>query len=315
MKPEWFWTVAVVVVLLGAASLGSAEGKNVTSLEVREGHNVTLPCVLPTKEDISDNVFDWKKDNQKEMFLFSRGDHYNNRLTGQDQQFSGRVSFVEGQLRFGDASVTLSNAKMADSGLFSCHFPHVEPRYTAYVRLSVISAAPRPHTKFVDVTEKGVELRCEVGGAYPQPEVEWQDSKEKALPAAGPMFSTDSEGRYHVILSVYVTASGNYTCIARQKDIGHKIDDVFYVHENLFSKDTCTVHVSSTVMTAGLVLGWVVAGILALYIFGKWIKKRLSKESSRQEADSPQAGTPESSNSLIQIDDRSDDKKLKYVAC
>ncbi len=49
-----------------------------------EGSDVILPCSLDTMENIVTGLFDWKKDGQKEVFLYDAGLHYNNGRPGQD---------------------------------------------------------------------------------------------------------------------------------------------------------------------------------------------------------------------------------------
>ena len=42
---------------------------------VNEGSDAVLPCLISTK-DIIPELFDWKKDGQKEVFLYDAGIHY-----------------------------------------------------------------------------------------------------------------------------------------------------------------------------------------------------------------------------------------------
>ena len=86
-------------------------------------------------------LFDWRKngqkDGQKEVFLYDDGEHYNNGRQGQDEQFKGRVSHFQDQLMNGNASIKIQNTKMADSGSYSCDFPHLQPSQTFYIELVV----------------------------------------------------------------------------------------------------------------------------------------------------------------------------------
>ncbi|KAM8757399.1 CD276 antigen homolog [Acanthopagrus schlegelii] len=104
---------------------------------VEEGSDAVLPCLLSTKEDISYQVFDWKKDGQKEVFKYDAGIHYNNGRQGQDEQFKGRVSHFQDQLQNGNASIKITRTKMADSGTYSCDFPRPQPRQTSIIELVV----------------------------------------------------------------------------------------------------------------------------------------------------------------------------------
>ncbi len=103
-----------------------------------EGSDVILPCSHDTMENIVTGLFDWKKDGQKEVFLYDAGLHYNNGRPGQDPQFKGRVSHFPDQLQHGNASIKINNTKMADSGNYTCIFPLLKPnRKTFHIELLV----------------------------------------------------------------------------------------------------------------------------------------------------------------------------------
>ncbi|XP_044039508.1 CD276 antigen-like isoform X2 [Siniperca chuatsi] len=112
------------------------EGSKV--IRVEEDSDVTLPCSLSSKENISKMVFDWRKDGQKDVFLYDEGKHYNNGREGQDEQFKGRVSHFPDKLKHGDASIKINNTRVADSGDYTCEFPHLQPRQIFHIRLVVV---------------------------------------------------------------------------------------------------------------------------------------------------------------------------------
>ena len=104
---------------------------------VEEGSDVILPCSLSSKENIQSKLFDWKKDDQQEVFFYDAGMHYNNGRAGQDVQFRGRVSHFPEGLKSGNASITIRNTKMADSGDYTCVFPRLQPRQIFHIQLVV----------------------------------------------------------------------------------------------------------------------------------------------------------------------------------
>ena len=104
---------------------------------MEDGRDAVLPCLI-SSEDLEGKLFDWKKDEgQKEVFMYDAGNHYNNGRTGQDEQFKGRVSHFQDQLKNGDASIKILNTKMADSGNYSCDFPGFELGQTSIIELLV----------------------------------------------------------------------------------------------------------------------------------------------------------------------------------
>uniref|UniRef100_A0A3B4WU45 Ig-like domain-containing protein n=1 Tax=Seriola lalandi dorsalis TaxID=1841481 RepID=A0A3B4WU45_SERLL len=92
-------------------------------IKVTEGSDVTLPCNIT--EDITKKSFEWKTDDQKEVFMYDNGSYSSQDLSGQSDQFKGRVSHFPGELKNGDASIMIRNTKVADSGDYTCEFKHL----------------------------------------------------------------------------------------------------------------------------------------------------------------------------------------------
>ena len=103
---------------------------------VEEGSDVILPCSL-SSINIESKLFDWKKDGQKEVFLYDEGHHYNKDRTGQDEHFKGRVSHFQDQLKRGNASIIIRNTKVSDSGNYTCAFPRLQPSQIFHIKLVV----------------------------------------------------------------------------------------------------------------------------------------------------------------------------------
>uniref|UniRef100_A0A3B4GYQ1 Ig-like domain-containing protein n=1 Tax=Pundamilia nyererei TaxID=303518 RepID=A0A3B4GYQ1_9CICH len=95
---------------------------------VSEGSDAILPCSLSTNQNLEYLLFDWRKKapNKQEVFMYDGGIHYNNGRPGQDEQFRGRVSHFPQELQFGNASIIIRNTRLADSGVYTCDFPHLQ---------------------------------------------------------------------------------------------------------------------------------------------------------------------------------------------
>ena len=102
---------------------------NVIRVIVDEGSDVILPCSLSSKESIVSKRFEWKKDDQKTVFIYDSGIH--------SDSGSGRVSHFDDKLKSGNASITIRNTKVADSGNYTCDFPQLQPRQIFHIKLHV----------------------------------------------------------------------------------------------------------------------------------------------------------------------------------
>uniref|UniRef100_I3JD16 Ig-like domain-containing protein n=1 Tax=Oreochromis niloticus TaxID=8128 RepID=I3JD16_ORENI len=110
---------------------------NEQTVIVKEGDDAILSCSPKTKESIESKPFSWTKEGpagQKKVFLY---DTSNNDLKGQDKQFKDRVSHFPEGLKHGDASITIKNTKVTDTGKYICSFPHLQPQRKAEIFLLV----------------------------------------------------------------------------------------------------------------------------------------------------------------------------------
>ncbi|XP_078101519.1 selection and upkeep of intraepithelial T-cells protein 7-like [Sander vitreus] len=213
-----------------------------------------LPCSLSTKENIKSELFDWRSDDQNDVFLYDNGLHYNNGRRGQSEQFKGRVFHFPDEVKHGNASIIIRNTKVADSGVYTCYVPLTEKIEIFYIKLAVV--APQPDINIIDATDDGVLLQCEVRGAALKPRVEWQDRDGNKLPAKDPQVS-EREDRYNITLQTIVTKTLSCSCVVTQEETNRR------------------THAEIYVAIIGFSTGWIVAGvlvpvagvILAVYIF------------------------------------------------
>ncbi|XP_032364368.1 V-set and immunoglobulin domain-containing protein 1, partial [Etheostoma spectabile] len=231
-------------------------------ITVKEDSDVVLPCSLSTK-NITSELFDWRKvaqknEVQKEVYMYDNGTHYNSGLDGQSEEFKGRVSHFQDELKHGNASIIIRNTKISDSGDYSCDFPKLQTPQTFYVKLvvervlkdrsgeNIPGAAPKP---LIESLKDGV-LQCKVHG-NPTPEVGWRDRDGNVLRAK----VTERGDGFNIILQTTVKKSGIYCCVATQEEIKHQI----YAETNVY--------------ISGLSPGWivlivvgVVAGVVCLNV-------------------------------------------------
>ncbi|XP_028432891.1 uncharacterized protein LOC114554976 [Perca flavescens] len=128
-------------------------------ITVEGGTDVVLPCSLSTKENIESKLFDWRKvaqndEDLKEVFLYNAGIHYNNGRPGQSEEFKGRVSHFQDELKHANASIIIRNTKISDSGDYTCDFPRLQPPQIFNIELVV-------EPKYITVKEDSdVVLPC-----------------------------------------------------------------------------------------------------------------------------------------------------------
>ncbi|XP_038552495.1 butyrophilin subfamily 3 member A2-like isoform X1 [Micropterus salmoides] len=269
---------------LSGKTLGLPNGSGVVRVVVKEGSDAFLPCSLSTKENAEEKLFDWKKDGRKEIFFYVGGLHYNNGRPGQDQQFKGRVSHFQDDLKYGNASIIIRNTKVTDSGDYTCDFPLLQPRQISHIKLvvdftfrdrsgEISGASPEPSVKTLNQTQDVALLQCEIRGAFPKPTVEWQDSAGNKLPAEEPQVS-ERGGSFYITVNTTVMKTDHYRCVATQEEIHHHI----YAETYVYICDTCSKMDVTGLLSAFVLGALTVATVQALLAATKFITARSNKD-------------------------------------
>ncbi|XP_008292638.1 V-set domain-containing T-cell activation inhibitor 1-like isoform X2 [Stegastes partitus] len=220
---------------------GHRHGPDDTIVAVTEGSDAILGCSLDPPKSLDQDLFDWIKDEKtdvkKEVFMYSNGSHDNNGLSGQDKQFQGRVSHFPDQLINGNASIIIRNTTIEDAGDYTCLFLLPQGQEQKCNIKLVVGVAHKPYVSVCNVSESGVQLKCEVEGAFPQPEVQWLDSDGTVLSAEDPEV-VERGGRFDITLQTTVIATdGNcFRCVVKQQHFHHEIGYNITVPEKLFEK-------------------------------------------------------------------------------
>ncbi|KAI3369837.1 hypothetical protein L3Q82_024418 [Scortum barcoo] len=236
--------------------VGEGSVEEPTVVRVKEGSDAILPCLL-RGENIELKLFDWrKKDDQtgvtKEVFMYEGGDHYNNGRSGQDEQFRGRVSHFEGEMKNGNASIIIRNPKVIDSGNYTCDFPLLKPQKTFNIQLVV--------------------------GASPEPQLQWQDS-DGNLVSVKELQVSERGGSNDVIVQATMTKTDTYQCVVTQKEINHQTQAETFVY---ISEGSCTN------VVAGWSLGSFDLGAVALAAVQALIKSPICSTKGRNKGVKPE---------------------------
>ncbi|KAI3369331.1 hypothetical protein L3Q82_007464 [Scortum barcoo] len=344
------WIIAVVVlggillivgVVLGALAFTGRIilncQKEPTVVRVKEGSDAILPCLL-RGENIEGKLFDWRKKDEtgvtKEVFMYEGGDHYNNGREGQDEQFRGRVSHFEGEMKNGNASIIIRNPKVhlqsrtlpslkqrtghfcsvlfeefllnhifsgrtvmetwfllkihrkiatvTKTDTYRCVVTQEEINHQtqAEIYAYINGAASKPSVGTLDQTKDWALLQCEVLGASPKPQLQWQDSDGNLVPAKDPQ-EEKRGGSYDIILQAAVTKTDTYRCVVTQKEINHQTQAETYVY---ISESFCTI------VVIGCSLGSFFLGAVAVAAVQALIKSPICSTKCRNKATNGSGG-------------------------
>ncbi|XP_072553210.1 butyrophilin-like protein 8 isoform X2 [Salminus brasiliensis] len=129
-----------------------------------------------------DMTVTWSRLDLRDSVVHQYGNH-KDLNTDQISQYRGRTSVFEEELQRGNTSLSLSNIRISDEGLYSCT---VDSKYwndkrSVDLRVEVIGSQPVVTVESYD--SETVSLLCKSEGWYPEPALQWMNSRGVNLTA------------------------------------------------------------------------------------------------------------------------------------
>ncbi|XP_071022340.1 butyrophilin subfamily 1 member A1-like [Oncorhynchus clarkii lewisi] len=199
------------------------------------GDDIILPCSLEPNVSALAMIVNWTRLNLKaeNVHLYNQGrDSY----VDQSPSYTRRTSMFHEELKNGNVSLMLTRVILSDAGNYSCLIPALMKETTVQL---LVGAVSQPVISINGTKGWGVVLKCDSGGWFPEPEMEWLDSSGDILPADGPPEKyRDSEGLYtvrrHVTVTVDQTDTNRFTCRVNQTEINHLKETEIHVPGEVF---------------------------------------------------------------------------------
>ncbi|XP_044870508.1 up-regulator of cell proliferation-like [Mauremys mutica] len=179
-------------------------------LDSKAGEDVTLHCrfkITSSFELQNIRLFWLLFRNGKRVRVHS---YYNGTDSPEDQEeeFKDRTQLFLQQLSQGVTSLTLSNARPSDSGLYRCIIADNQDATIRETLLQVAAPYEPPQITALYNKEDNVLLQCKSQRGYPEAELTWQDANGNELTPSEPTeFLRTSEGVFQVLSNLSVSTN------------------------------------------------------------------------------------------------------------
>uniref|UniRef100_A0A673W7V8 Ig-like domain-containing protein n=1 Tax=Salmo trutta TaxID=8032 RepID=A0A673W7V8_SALTR len=274
------WCLGILFISVSLITTGSSEVQVVGPADrvvAVAGDDVILPCSLKPSVNAEDMTVEWTRLSLKaENVHLYRQDRDSNE--DQFPSYKGRTSLFNEELKKGNVSLKLTRVTLSDAGSYRCFIPTLTSQVKETTVQLLVGAVYLPVISIAGTKGWGVVLKCESGGWFPEPEMEWLDSSGTILPADGPPERhRDPEGLYTVRRHVTVnqTDTNNFTCRVKQLEINHPKETKIHVPDYLFPK-----------LQVGLIVGLLTAAaVVVLAASGGgvyWSRKRTEEKKLRE---------------------------------
>ncbi|XP_064815726.1 selection and upkeep of intraepithelial T-cells protein 6-like isoform X2 [Oncorhynchus masou masou] len=280
------WCFGILFISVSLITTGSSEVQVVGPADpvvALAGDDIILPCSLKPNVSAEDMIVRWTRLNPtaEKVHLYRQGRDSNE---DQSRSYRGRTSMFHEELKNGNVSLKLNRVTLSDAGSYRCFFPTLTSRVKETSVQLFVGAVSQPVISIDGTKGWGVVLKCESGGWFPEPQMEWLDSSGTILPADGPPEKyRDSEGRYALRRHVTVnkTDTNRFTCRVHQTEINHLKETEIHVPDEVFPKSQVGLIVGLSIAAAAVV---VLAAYIGVYMWRKHIeeKKKIREEQQKK---------------------------------
>ncbi|XP_071257101.1 butyrophilin subfamily 2 member A1-like isoform X2 [Salvelinus alpinus] len=282
----WTWTDCLCVNILLLLQRAGSEKFEVLgptrAIVAVAGDDIILPCYIKPNISAEDMRVDWfrvdlpdPQSNIRVHLYQDGGDKYHDQI----HSYRGRTSLFKEELKKGNTALKLTRVQGTDDGRYKCLVQSKTHYDDATIQVYVRAIGSKPEVSIEGQKEGGMTLLCVSKGWFPEPELEWLDSKGVTLSAGPSETDRDYEGFYIVKLKTIVkeTDINRFTCRVRQSQIHEVMETEFHIPSELI-----LVHTDPWKVALAVIVSLVIV-LVAISAFSIWWWKKQVKDELRLE--------------------------------
>ncbi|XP_054577211.1 putative selection and upkeep of intraepithelial T-cells protein 1 homolog isoform X2 [Eptesicus fuscus] len=175
------------------------------------GEHTELSCQLSPPQSAEHMQVGWYRDHYQPISIYKKEKKHSGKST---QNYTNHTVLLKDALGEGKMTLRIHNASVIDEGKYHCFFKDGDISEEAVMDLKVAALGLDIQINVQVPDTEGLMVECNSGGWYPQPQMNWRDSRENVIPASSKIFSEDGDGLLHLKTSVLLKNSthGPITC-------------------------------------------------------------------------------------------------------
>ncbi|KAL6054576.1 hypothetical protein STEG23_001393 [Scotinomys teguina] len=210
------------------------------------GGTLELSCQLSPPQDAQHMEIRWFQNHYTQpVHLYRDGKDLHGETIS---KYVERTELLKDDIGKGKVTLRIFNVTADDDGPYRCYFKDSERSEEHITDVKVTATRSDIQILMHPPNTKGVMLECHSGGWFPQPHMEWRDSKGEVIPATSKSYSQDENKLFSMTMALFIEASShrNVTCYL-QNHLTHQEESI-----NIVISD-CKVNKMGMVATQDLV--------------------------------------------------------------
>ncbi|XP_046274789.2 selection and upkeep of intraepithelial T-cells protein 7 isoform X3 [Marmota monax] len=170
-------------------------------LVARVEGQAALSCQLSPLQSAEHMEVRWfKGDNSQLVYLYRGGGHEVNGEAA--PEYVNRTEFVKEAMGEGKVTLKIHNVSISDGGPYRCSFKDTDFSDAAGMNLSVAALGLETQIHVQVPVSDGLEVECNSGGWFPQPQMEWRNSRGEVVPHSSKSYSQDGARLFHMKMTL-----------------------------------------------------------------------------------------------------------------
>ncbi|XP_015340325.2 selection and upkeep of intraepithelial T-cells protein 8-like [Marmota marmota marmota] len=209
-------------------------------LVARVGGQAALSCQLSPPQSAEHMEVHWfRGDNSQLVYLYRGGHEVNGEAA---PEYVNRTEFVKEAMGEGKVTLKIHNVSISDDGPYRCLFKDTDFSDMASMNLIVAALGLETQIHVQVPTSDGLVVECNSGGWFPQPQMEWRDSRGEVVPHSSKSYSQDGARLFHMKMTLLLRnfSDCNITCCVHNPVIGEEKQTSIILANDLFDKEHLT---------------------------------------------------------------------------
>uniref|UniRef100_A0A671DXP2 Ig-like domain-containing protein n=1 Tax=Rhinolophus ferrumequinum TaxID=59479 RepID=A0A671DXP2_RHIFE len=188
----------------------------------RLGGVVELSCQLSPPQNVEHMEVRWFRNlYTKPVHLYKNGKDLHGETIS---KYVERTELLKEAIGEGKVTLRVFNVSVDDDGQYHCFFKDGDFYDEAITEVQVTATSLEIQILLHPPTIKGILVECNSAGWFPQPQMEWRDSRGEIIPHASKSHSQDTGKLFNMKMTLLLKRSsqGNVTCYLRNPVTGQE---------------------------------------------------------------------------------------------